>query len=111
MRPPLLIPLTVTTYSLCKVKQIASCEPVFRLVLNCVIIQIYGFSDDLLNIILGEIRVGYNSSYSNPGNVKGVEYPKLLLSFVSLGGPLVAIERDIFKMTKRYLMSEKIEPK
>ena len=31
--------------------------------------------------------------------------------FHLLGSPLVALEREIFKLTKDFLMSEKIEPK
>ena len=52
---------------------------------------------------------GVASFYSNSFSVKSVEYRKLL--FISLGSPLVALERGIFKLTKDCLMSEKIEPK
>ena len=45
-----------------------------------------------------ESGVSSNSFYSNPCSVKGVEYLKFL--FISSGSPLVALERDIFKLTK-----------
>ena len=32
-------------------------------------------------------------------------------SYISLGGPLVALEKEIFKLTKGFSMSEKIELK
>ena len=51
--------------------------------------------------------VSFNSFYSNPRNIKSVEYLKLL--FISLGSPLVALERDIFKLTKGCLTSEETE--
>ena len=41
-------------------------------------------------------------------SVESVEYLKLL--FISLGSPLVELERDIFKLIKGCLMSEKNEP-
>ena len=52
-----------------------------------------------------------NSLYSNPCGVvvKSVEYLKLL--FISLGSPLVALESEIFKLTKGCLMSVKIKRK
>ena len=46
---------------------------------------------------------------SPPCSVKSFENLKLF--FVSLDSPLVALERDIFKLTKGCLMSEKIEHK
>ena len=52
--------------------------------------------------------VSFNSFYSNPCSVKSVEYLKLLL--ISLGSPLVALKRDILKLTKGCLKGEKIEP-
>ena len=58
---------------------------------------------------IGESGVSCNNCYSNPFNVKSVEYLRLI--FISLGSPLVALEREIFKLTKGYMMSEKIEPK
>ena len=50
-----------------------------------------------------------NSSYSDSCSVKSVEYLKLLST--SSGSQLVTPERDIFKLTKGCLVSEKIEPK
>ena len=50
-----------------------------------------------------------NSFHSNPCSVESVEYQKLL--FISLRSPLATLERDIFKLTKGYLTSEKMEPK
>ena len=46
-----------------------------------------------------------NSFHLNPCIVKSVEYQKLL--FISLGSPLVVLERDIFKLTKGCLMRGK----
>ena len=54
-------------------------------------------------------QVSCNSVYSKPCSVKSIEYLKLL--FISLGSSLAALERDIFQLTERCLMSEKIEPK
>ena len=51
--------------------------------------------------------MSFNSFYSNPRNIKSVEYLKLL--FISLDSPLVALVRDIFKLTKGCLTSQKIE--
>ena len=51
----------------------------------------------------------YNSFYSKPGSVKIAKY--LQLPFISLGSPMVALERDIFRLTESCLMSEKIESK
>ena len=54
--------------------------------------------------------MSYNSFYSNPCSVKSIECLKFL--FISLGSPLVALEREkIFKLTKNCVMSEKIDPK
>ena len=64
---------------------------------------------DFLKIALGESGASFNSFYSNPCSVKSVEYQKHL--FISLGSLLVAIEMNIFRLTKGCLMSEKIEPK
>ena len=47
--------------------------------------------------------------HSNSCRVKSFEYLKLL--FMSLGSPLVALERHIFKLTKGCSVIEKIEPK
>ena len=58
---------------------------------------------------VGESGVSCNSFYSNPCSVKSVEYLKLL--FISLGSPLATLEREIFKLTKGCLMSEKIAHK
>ena len=41
--------------------------------------------------------------------LRSVKYLKLL--FISSGSPLVALERDIFKLTIGCLMGVKIEPK
>ena len=49
-----------------------------------------------------------NSFYLKPRSVKIVEYLKLL--FISLGSPLVALEREIFELARCCLMSEKIGP-
>ena len=57
---------------------------------------------------IGKSGAGCNSFYSNPYSVESVEYLKLL--FISLGSPLVALERDIFKLIKGCVMSEKSEP-
>ena len=48
-----------------------------------------------------------NSFYLNRCSNKSVEYPKL--PFISLGSPV--LNKGILKLTKGYLMSEKIEPK
>ena len=50
-----------------------------------------------------------NSFYSNPCSVKSIEYLKLLC--ISLGSSLVALERDIFKLTESSCRSETMEPK
>ena len=60
-------------------------------------------------IYIGETGTSCNSFYSNLCSVKSVEYLELL--FISFGSPLVTLERNIFKLTKGYLMSKKIEPK
>ena len=49
-------------------------------------------------MLLGETEVSCNKFYSNFYGVKSVEYLKLLL--ISSGSKLVALERDIFKLTK-----------
>ena len=54
-------------------------------------------------------RGGCNSFHLRPCSVKSVEYLKRLLN--SLSSSLVALERDIYKLTKGCLMSEKMEPK
>ena len=67
------------------------------------------FMDKMSSQTIEESEASCNSFCSNPYGVKSVEYRELL--FISLGSPLVALERDIFKLTKGCLMSEKIEPK
>ena len=59
-------------------------------------------------LVDGKSGASCNRFYSNPCSVESVEYLKFL--FISLGSPLVAPERDIFKLTICCLMSEKIEP-
>ena len=56
-----------------------------------------------------ESEVSCNNFYSSPCRVKSVEYLKFFL--ISLGTPLVVLEREIFKLTNGCLMSEKIESK
>ena len=56
----------------------------------------------------GQVIGKGNSFYSNSCSVKSAEYLKLI--FISLSSPLVALERDIFILTKGCLMSEKIKP-
>ena len=48
-----------------------------------------------------------NSFYSNRCSVKSAEYLKPL--FISLGSPLVALKKGIFKLIKGCLTSEKIK--
>ena len=65
--------------------------------------QYFGVGYKLPHIVLKRSTVGKsgetrNSFYSNPCGAKNVEYLKLL--FISLGTPLVALEMDIFKLTK-----------
>ena len=65
------------------------------------------YIDELLEI--GESGASCNRFCSNPRgakSAKSVEFLKLL--FISLGSPLVAFERDILKLTKGCLMSEKM---
>ena len=57
--------------------------------------------------MLGQTGASCKSFYTNPCCVKRTEYLKFL--FISLGSPLVTLERDIFKMTKA--VCEKIESK
>ena len=48
-----------------------------------------------------------NSFYPNPCGVKSIEHLKLL--FISLGSPLIALEREkIFELTKNCIMSKKL---
>ena len=68
--------------------------------------KILGISQTKLKERVGRVITVF---YSNPCSIKSVEYLKLL--FISLGSPLVALERDIFKLTKGCLMSEKTKPK
>ena len=58
--------------------------------------------------VKGEQRRGVWNFYSNHCSVKSVEYWKI--RFISIGSPLVALEKDAFKLIKGCL-SEKIEPK
>ena len=46
-----------------------------------------------INFRVGRSGASCNSFYSNSCSVKSVEYWRLL--FISLGSPLVALERDI----------------
>ena len=57
----------------------------------------------------GETGASCNSFYSSPCSAKSVEYRKFF--FISLGSPLVALERDIFKLAKDCLMNGKVEHK
>ena len=59
--------------------------------------------------MIGETGASCNSFYSNPCSVKNIEYLKFL--FISSGSPLVVLERDISKLTKGCLMSEKNKSK
>ena len=53
--------------------------------------------------------MSFNSFNLIPRIIKNVEYLRLLC--ISLGSPLVSLERDIFNLTKGCLMSEKLESK
>ena len=58
--------------------------------------------------LVGETEASYNSLYSNPCSVKSIKYLNLL--FISLDSAFVALEREVFELTKGCLMREKIEP-